>query len=347
MTAALLPSIDLSAPPTPSSPLPPTSLAHIGHAFAAVTPATLPAALAHLQRTLPTLQTHMDVSGLASTDDIITLLDAGAAKVVVSLAQLRALRAAIPSLNLDLDRVALRIRSAPGSPDVVDAVAGTSVGLFAARVRDVELAEAWLHEYGTDRPPVYVEFEKPEEEHVVKVARLGGVPVVPVDMLTVGATRAEEGRIGVAKVLLAGATSDRPDGLFTTLVTDERGVGLGVVYSSEKSVEESLRTGRGVYQSRKRGLWYKGETSGDVQELVRLGFDCDNDCLRFIVRQKGRGRQLGGKIRFPELMFVVRVLPSCYCNMLWAVHWSIQTSADASGSKGIIPRGVVYSTTVQ
>jgi phosphoribosyl-ATP pyrophosphohydrolase/phosphoribosyl-AMP cyclohydrolase/histidinol dehydrogenase len=88
---------------------------------------------------------------------------------------------------------------------------------------------------------------------------------------------------------MANATSDRPDGLFTTLVTDERGIALGLVYSSEESVAESLKTGRGVYQSRKRGLWYKGESSGDIQELVSVSLDCDSDCLQFVVRQKGRG----------------------------------------------------------
>ena len=45
-----------------------------------------------------------------------------------------------------------------------------------------------------------------------------------------------------------------------------------------------------MYQSRKRGLWYKGASSGDTQELVRVGLDCDNDCLVFVVRQKGRGQ---------------------------------------------------------
>jgi phosphoribosyl-AMP cyclohydrolase len=46
----------------------------------------------------------------------------------------------------------------------------------------------------------------------------------------------------------------------------------------------------GVYQSRKRGLWYKGATSGDTQELVKFCFDCDQDCLKFVVKQKGRGK---------------------------------------------------------
>ena len=98
----------------------------------------------------------------------------------------------------------------------------------------------------------------------------------------------------VSKVLLANTKSDRADGLFATLVTDERGTALGLVYSSEKSVSESLRTGSGVYQSRKRGLWYKGESSGDTQELVKIGLDCDQDCLRVVVRQKGRGSNING-----------------------------------------------------
>ena len=76
---------------------------------------------------------------------------------------------------------------------------------------------------------------------------------------------------------LVGASwiSDRADQLIPTVVTDERGIALGLVYSSQESLAESLKTGTGVYQSRKRGLWYKGATSGDTQELVRVSLDCD------------------------------------------------------------------------
>ena len=88
--------------------------------------------------------------------------------------------------------------------------------------------------------------------------------------------------------LVACLRTDRPDGLFTTVVCDECGVALGLVYSSAESVLESLRTGRGVYYSRSRkGLWRKGATSGAIQELVSVRFDCDSDALRFCVRQKG------------------------------------------------------------
>ena len=47
--------------------------------------------------------------------------------------------------------------------------------------------------------------------------------------------------------------------------------------------------GTGVYQSRSRGLWVKGETSGAVQELLRIDLDCDRDSPRFVVRQSGPG----------------------------------------------------------
>jgi len=44
-----------------------------------------------------------------------------------------------------------------------------------------------------------------------------------------------------------------------------------------------------VYWSRTRGLWLKGDESGDTQELLHVAVDCDRDTLRFTVRQRGRG----------------------------------------------------------
>jgi phosphoribosyl-ATP pyrophosphohydrolase/phosphoribosyl-AMP cyclohydrolase/histidinol dehydrogenase len=87
-------------------------------------------------------------------------------------------------------------------------------------------------------------------------------------------------------------TSDRPDKLFATVVCAANGASalpLGLVYSSVESVSESIITGRGVYQSRKHGLWRKGETSGSTQKVVRIRKDCDNDALLFEVEQSGTG----------------------------------------------------------
>ncbi|KAG7839373.1 hypothetical protein KL942_003735 [Ogataea angusta] len=88
---------------------------------------------------------------------------------------------------------------------------------------------------------------------------------------------------------VAAMNTDRPDGLYTTLVTDSRNQALGLVYSSKKSIAEAMRTGTGVYQSRKHGLWYKGQTSGATQKLLQLELDCDSDCLKFVVEQAGAG----------------------------------------------------------
>jgi phosphoribosyl-ATP pyrophosphohydrolase / phosphoribosyl-AMP cyclohydrolase / histidinol dehydrogenase len=82
--------------------------------------------------------------------------------------------------------------------------------------------------------------------------------------------------------------TDRPDGLYTTVVTTRNGEALGLVYSSPASIVASLQCGRGVYYSRSRhGLWRKGDTSGHYQTLHRIDVDCDGDALRFCVTQHG------------------------------------------------------------
>jgi phosphoribosyl-ATP pyrophosphohydrolase/phosphoribosyl-AMP cyclohydrolase/histidinol dehydrogenase len=284
MSTTVLPAIDIATYTQSSQGLNAKALSYIGNIFASVTPETIDNAFLHLQQTVGLYATHFDVSSIASIEDVVSLLDSGAAKVFVNRPQLEQLEAV---RNLDLDRVVLIISGAT-KEEIIDAIAGTSVGIYSRNVGQVDIVEGWLKEYGTDRPAVYISFADPKEKDIIDVAKLGGIPVVPSTLLTVNAEK-EPQLIDVAKLILANASSDRPDGLFTTLVTDERGIALGLVYSSEKSVSECLRTGTGVYQSRKRGLWYKGESSGDVQELVRIGIDCDQDCLQVVVRQKGRG----------------------------------------------------------
>ncbi len=97
------------------------------------------------------------------------------------------------------------------------------------------------------------------------------------------------GRLNLGDAIAAPLVSDRPDGLWPTVVCDERGVALGLVYSSAESLRAAVATRRGVYHSRKRGLWVKGESSGASQRLLRIGLDCDRDALRFTVRQEGAG----------------------------------------------------------
>ncbi|KAI8846172.1 histidinol dehydrogenase-domain-containing protein [Chytridium lagenaria] len=92
-----------------------------------------------------------------------------------------------------------------------------------------------------------------------------------------------------AEAFAACLVTDRTDGLFPTVVVDEQRVSLGLAYSSVKSLMETVRTGQGVYQSRSRGLWYKGLTSGATQAVRKIRFDCDKDTLEFVVDQKEPG----------------------------------------------------------
>ncbi|MEZ5932998.1 MAG: phosphoribosyl-ATP diphosphatase [Alphaproteobacteria bacterium] len=97
------------------------------------------------------------------------------------------------------------------------------------------------------------------------------------------------GKLGLAEAFAAPLSSDRPDQLWPTVVVDERGIALGLCYSNLESLRAALERGAGIYHSRSRGLWVKGETSGATQELLGVAVDCDRDCLRFTVRQAGSG----------------------------------------------------------
>ena len=95
------------------------------------------------------------------------------------------------------------------------------------------------------------------------------------------------GRMKLGEAIAAPLQSDRPDGLWPTVIVDEHGLALGLAYSNAESLLEAVSSRTGVYHSRKRGLWRKGESSGATQELLAVDLDCDRDTLRFTVKQRG------------------------------------------------------------
>lgn len=98
------------------------------------------------------------------------------------------------------------------------------------------------------------------------------------------------GRLDLADAIAAPLRTDRPDGLWPTVVADEHGRALGLAYSNHDSLRQAVSTRRGVYFSRSRqALWAKGQTSGATQELLAVDLDCDRDALRFTVRQAAPG----------------------------------------------------------
>lgn len=63
---------------------------------------------------------------------------------------------------------------------------------------------------------------------------------------------------------------------------------LMLAWMNAEAVRKTLETGRVTYWSRSRqAFWIKGETSGHVQKLIELRFDCDRDCLLVLVDQTG------------------------------------------------------------
>ncbi|KAF7192718.1 Histidine biosynthesis trifunctional protein [Pseudocercospora fuligena] len=258
-------------------------LAYAGGIASTVTPANIDVALALLKDTVSRFPVYLEVSSLESQQDVIDLLDAGAAKLFVSSPQAAVLSEV---KGLDLSRVVYTPTASAG--DSERALQGKPFGLFIQNVSSVSTVGALLQELGKNHPPVYVSKAHITEQEAVELCAQNAVPIIPAQQLTV-ATEPSPDHVRIAPLILALTKSDRPDGLFTTLVTDERGIALGLVYSNAESVAESLKGGRGVYHSRKRGLWRKGDTSGDWQELVRIEADCDQDCLSFVVRQQGHG----------------------------------------------------------
>ena len=63
---------------------------------------------------------------------------------------------------------------------------------------------------------------------------------------------------------------------------------LMMAWMNKDAIAATLREGRAIYWSRSRGkLWRKGESSGQVQDLVEFRWDCDNDTILLQVNQTG------------------------------------------------------------
>lgn len=62
---------------------------------------------------------------------------------------------------------------------------------------------------------------------------------------------------------------------------------LMMAYMNKEAVAKTLATGETWFWSRSRQkFWHKGETSGNVQKVVEVYFDCDRDTLLLLVEQK-------------------------------------------------------------
>jgi len=74
---------------------------------------------------------------------------------------------------------------------------------------------------------------------------------------------------------------------------------LMLAWMNHAALTETLQTGRVCYWSRSRQrLWRKGETSGQVQQLIDMRFDCDGDAILLLVDQQGPACHTGRRSCF-------------------------------------------------
>jgi len=90
------------------------------------------------------------------------------------------------------------------------------------------------------------------------------------------------------------------DGLIPAIAQQhDSGEVLMMAWMNAASIEETLQTGRVCYWSRSRqAYWRKGESSGQVQQLKSMAFDCDGDTILLKVDQTGPACHTGRRSCF-------------------------------------------------
>jgi phosphoribosyl-AMP cyclohydrolase len=78
-------------------------------------------------------------------------------------------------------------------------------------------------------------------------------------------------------------------GLIPAIVQDHRTREvLMMAWMNRESLQKTIETKKTWFWSRSRQkYWLKGETSGHVQHVKEIAFDCDADCLLIQVEQVG------------------------------------------------------------
>ena len=237
--------------------------------------------------------------GIRTLDAARAWLDAGAARVVVGTAASPDFCAALPrervvaAVDAERREVVTHGWTARTGRDVLDAVRALAPHVGGLLLTQVE------HEGGMAGFDAELVRAAVEAAGDARVTAAGGVTTAA-DVAALDAIGADaqvgmalySGALGLGEAVAAPLRGAGPagDGLWPTVMADESGRALGLVWSARETLALAVEERRGIYWSRSRGaVWRKGETSGDVQELVAVALDCDRDAVRVTVRQAGRG----------------------------------------------------------
>lgn len=91
-----------------------------------------------------------------------------------------------------------------------------------------------------------------------------------------------------------------PEALLPAIVQDAQTKEvLMLAWVNAEALKKTMETRNATFWSRSRNqLWTKGETSGNLQEIVSIHFDCDADSLLFLVQSHGPACHTGERTCF-------------------------------------------------
>lgn len=224
-----IPQLNLAAGPPGSAGLTREQLSYLGCIYFAVTDSDLDQLFKFLQRHTG-IETYADVCAISSNDDIVSILDAGVRRIFVQASQLEKLRAYG-------DRVLLAVteqgKDLPASGGVM--VTGKDTAVLKTLLEKCKAQKT---------SPIFIEATGNAQASLDLAREFSATTIIPASQMTVD-QKVEGDVVSVPAFIGSCWTSDRADKLIPTVVTDERGVALGLVYSSEESLAESLKTGTG------------------------------------------------------------------------------------------------------
>ena len=94
---------------------------------------------------------------------------------------------------------------------------------------------------------------------------------------------------------------EKGSGLVSVVTQHARtGQVLMQAFANRDAIERTLATGEMHYHSRTRGLWHKGASSGNTQQVISLTADCDGDTVLARVIPAGPACHTGAVTCFGE-----------------------------------------------
>lgn len=94
-------------------------------------------------------------------------------------------------------------------------------------------------------------------------------------------------------------------GLIPVIIQDKKSKDvLMLAYMNKEALKITLKEKRTCFYSRSRQvLWKKGETSGNIQKIKSIYYDCDKDTLLIKVEQIGKACHTGNWSCFFRRLF--------------------------------------------